>query len=262
MNTPAAMNPPATMQRAAAAAARRLPGFTLVELLIAITVAIFLVGGALTIVQSTRSTFATQSALAQFQDNARLAVSFMTEVVESAGYYPSPQTNNSALVLPSVNGSFAAGQAIFGTYGAAAPGDSIIVRFGAGLNDNVFNCRGGTNTSVAPYDTFTNKFYVKTVNGTSQLWCTFTNAAGVVGDVPLVNNVTNLSIYYGIKRNVVDTGSCTDTYLNASQMVFPADWNAVCSVQVTFTFVNPVNTSQTINITRVIAVMNAAGVNS
>ena len=42
-----------------------------------------------------------------------------------------------------------------------------------------------------------------------------------------------MSIRYGIKRAVADTGSCADTYLFANQMApvgFPNDWLNVCSI--------------------------------
>ena len=67
----------------------------------------------------------------------------------------------------------------------------------------------------------------------------------------------------GVKRSVNDTGSCADTYLNAGQML-AADWNSVCSVSVAITFTNPIppQNPPTITIRRVIATMNAAGVNS
>ena len=237
-------------------------GLTLVELLIAMTVALFLVGGVLTLVQSTRSTFAAQTALAQFQDNERLALSFITEVIESAGYFPNPKLYTAAQVLPAV-GVFGAGQSVYGVHNAAAPGDSVTVRFGAALNDDVFNCSGALNTGVAPYDTFVNQFYVDPVK--QQLMCTATSSVANL-TVPLVNNVTNLQVVYGVKRNPTDTGSCTDTYLTANQMappLFPNDWQNVCSITVTVTFVNPLSKAGApVSVSRVIAVMNAAGVNS
>ena len=95
-------------------AAGRQRGFTLIELMIAITVAIFLVGGLLMMVQSTRNTFASQNQLAQLQDNERLVLTFMTEVIESAGYFPNPKLYTSAAVLPIAPSFAAPGQAVSG----------------------------------------------------------------------------------------------------------------------------------------------------
>jgi type IV pilus assembly protein PilW len=79
---------------------RHLSGFTLIELMIAITLAIFLVGGLLMMVQSTRNTVTTQTQLAQLQDNERLVLTFMTEVIESTGYFPNPKLYTAAGVMP------------------------------------------------------------------------------------------------------------------------------------------------------------------
>jgi type IV pilus assembly protein PilW len=243
-------------------ARRHLSGFTLIELMIAITIAVFLVGGLLMMVQSTRNTVTTQTQLSQLQDNERLVLTFMTEVIESTGYFPNPQLYTAAQVMP-VAGPFAAqGQAVIGTFNAAAPGDTVTIRYGALLNDNVFNCRGSQNTTVGPYDTFVNKFWINAVNPSNPvLTCTFSSGASPAVDVPLVNGVQNMTILYGIKRNLADTGSCADTYLNAGQMAV-ADWSNVCSISLTVTFASPLTPATPVSITRVIAVMNTAGVNT
>jgi len=241
----------------------RQRGVTLIELMIAVTVAFFLIGGLLLMVQSTRNAFTTQNQLAQLQDNERLVMSFMAEIIESAGYFPSPNNNTNTAVMP-VAGVFASpGQAVYGTYAAAAPGDKVSIRYGAGLNDNIFNCRGTTNTTVANYDTFVNTFWVNNaVPANPVLTCTFSSNTIAATDVPLVNGVKSLAILYGIKRSAVSTGSCADTYLNASQML-ATDWNNVCSIRLTASFINPLNpTGALIPLTRVVAVMNWAGVNS
>jgi type IV pilus assembly protein PilW len=240
----------------------RQRGFSLIELMIAITVSVFLAGGLIMMVQSTRNAFGNQNLLGQLQDNERLAMNFLSEVVESTGYFPDPVNNTSALMLPANPAFVAPGQAVVGTFSAAPPGDSISVRFAAAAGDiNLFNCLGLTNTAAVP-DTFTNTF---SVNAQNQLQCTASSQLGTFAPrtVPLVTGVQNLSILYGIKRSVNDTGSCADTYLNASQMLV-TDWSSICSISVSITFTNPVppQNPPTITIRRVIATMNAAGVNS
>jgi type IV pilus assembly protein PilW len=232
-------------------------GFTLIELMIAVTISAFLMLGILKVMQTTNGTFNAQNQLAQLQDNERLVMAFVSEIIESAGYYPSPQTYAATNVMPAVGPFASNGQALWGTLNGGSPGDTLQVRFGAGLNDNVFGCQGNQNTTVAPYDTFTNVFYLS--NGA--LWCGFNSTGSNPGPAILVTGVTNLRFVYGVKRNPADTGSCTDTYLNGAQML-AADWLAVCSVKMTVTFANPVNPANPITITRVIAVMNAAGVNT
>jgi type IV pilus assembly protein PilW len=256
-------------------------GFTLIELMVAITLGMFLIAGLLMMVQSTRSAFGNQQLLAQLQDNERLVMTFMAAVVETTGYFPNPVVNTNIAMFPA---PFAIplhagqqfnvpGQAIFGTFNAAVPGDTVTVRYAAGPGipapgDNVFNCKGTKNTTGAT-DVFINTFWVNAVNPNNPvLTCTVSSVNGSFPsvDIPLVNGVQSLSIQYGIKRSVADTGSCADTYLTANQMapaLFPNDWLNVCSINVSMSFINPLKPAgPPIVIQRVIATMNAAGVNS
>jgi type IV pilus assembly protein PilW len=240
----------------------RQRGFTLVELMVAVVVSIFLAGGLIMMVQSTRNAFGNQNLLGQLQDNERLAMTFLSSVVESTGYFPDPVNNTGALMMPANPTFVTAGQAVFGTFAAAAPGDSISIRFAAAAGDNnLFNCLGLINSAAAT-DTFTNTF---SVNAQNQLQCTASSQLGTFAPrtVPLVTGVQNLKILYGVKRSPNDTGSCADTYLNASQMLV-TDWSSVCSISVAITFINPIppQNPPTITIRRVIATMAAAGVNS
>lgn len=246
-------------------------GFTLVEMMVAITISVFLAGGLVMMVQSTRNAFGNQQVLAQLQDNERLVMTFMAEVTESAGYFPNPVNNVNTGVFPSSAPFFVKpgpGQAVFGTHAVAAPGDKMWIRYAAAQNDaTIFNCLGTTNTAIAPYDVFVNEFWVDNTNVNNPvLTCTVSSATtGNNVNIPLVNGVQSLQILYGVKRSIVDTGSCADTYLTATQMTtggFVNDWLNVCSISVTMTFVNPIIPAQPIVIKRVIATMNAAGVNS
>jgi type IV pilus assembly protein PilW len=248
---------------------QRQRGFTLIELMIAITVALFLIIGLLFMVQSTRDAFGNQNLLAQLQDDERLVMTFMAEVVESAGYFPNPQTNVYTTVFPVTTTApvFATpGQSVFGISGATATGDSVTIRYAALQNDNVFNCMGLKNTTVTPYDVFVNTFAVQLIAGNPTLVCTVSSSIIAATPVALVNGVQNLTILYGVQRSTAGTGSCADTYLKASEMApvaFPNDWLNVCSVDVTIAFTNPLKPAGApIVIRRVIAAMTAAGVNS
>jgi len=232
-------------------------GFTFLELMISTTVAVFLLGGLFATLQSTRDAYQQQSALAQLQDNQRLAMTLIAGVVESAGYFPAPQTNQSTDFLKATGG-WAANQSVVGTVG-----DTFTVRYGAAAGDNVFDCRGAPNQDPLNATTMVNTFkIVKDGAGTSWLVCT---TGGV--DYQLVKDVTAISVMYGVHLGAT-TGSCTDTYQTPAQMVAtPANWLQVCSIKVTLTFVNWVNAKgatpgPALNISRTIALMNTAGANT
>ena len=152
---------------------------------------------------------------------------------------------------------FVAGQAFTGTHNALAPGDTVGVRYRTALNDGVINCTGGTNTGPGPDHLYTNSF---NVTPAGQLQCSLDGAAPVA----LVSGVTNLTIYYGVKRNFAVTDYNVDTYLTADQML-STDWNNVSSVRVVLTFTNPLykapgaGQQPTITFDRVVEVMARAG---
>jgi type IV pilus assembly protein PilW len=231
-------------------------GFTLVELMVTVAIALFLLYGLVTIVDRFRRTSLDQQSLAQLQDQQRFAMTVLTDVIQAGGYFPDPTAWTPATSLPAA-APFGQGQPFFGTHTAAAPGDTIGVRFRTAINDKVINCTGGTNTAFNPDHLYTNFF---SISLTGQLQCALDGAA----PVPLVNGVTNLTIYFGVKRNFAVTDYNVDTYLTADQML-NTDWDNVSSVRVILTFTNPLykgpgaGQQPTITFDRVVEVMARAG---
>lgn len=236
-------------------------GFTLVELMVTIAIALFLLGGLVTIVQNVRGTYANQQALVQLQDQQRFAITLLTDVIQSGGYYDNPVLDTVVSALPAGAPNFVSGQAFWGTQGAAAPaaGDTIYVRFRTAQNDGIINCTGSQNSAFVPNHVYTNEFFVNAATG--QLMCSLDGAA----PVPLVSGVVNLQIYYGVKRLSPAADYNVDTYEQANAAV--NDWSNVSSVRVILTFANPlfnapnqpVKQPQYIVFERVIQVMSRAG---
>jgi len=245
--------------------AARQRGLTLIELSITMVLALFLLAGLLTILQNTRNAYANENKLSQLQDAERLALTIMTDVIQSAGYYPNPALFSADLSLPAVGsfpaaGSFQVLQGITGTHSTSAPGDSVTVRFTTFPADGILDCIGETNTG-ASNQTYVNIF--KVVN--DQLACsvdggtTFTGLVGGGGNF----KVQNLDVSYGVRQGGVGNDNSINRYLHADAMG-AADWLAVGAVKIALTFTNPVpgpgGTPATIRLERVIAVMNRAGV--
>ena len=245
-------------------------GFTLIEILIALMLGVFVLAALLSIVQANRTVYGDQSQLAQLQDNERMAMTLMTDVIQSAGYFPisQPPTTTLGTTLTAATGdgqAFASGQALYGTYSATVPGDAIYVRYMTASGDGILNCSGLSNTSGAN-TLYYNEFYIAP-NG--QLACnmngTVYNLVSGVTNSTTTLGVTNLTILYGVKKNAAALGNDVDTYLNASQMA-AADWSNVISVMIELTFTNPLyktsgTTTQpaTITIQRVVGIMNQLG---
>jgi type IV pilus assembly protein PilW len=250
----------------------RTGGFTLVELMIALLIGLFLAGGLVTLVQAMKRTSVSQSGLSQLQDNERMAMSLISNAIQSAGYYPNPLVNNTstffiAQTSPATTATgavaLAAGQSMVGSVNNMnlALGDQITLRYTSAGADNVLNCAGATS---ATQTTWAQTFVI---DANQNLACSMYDGATAVV-LPLVNGVTKLQILYGVQTNTSSLYNSADTYLPAGSMT-AAYWNAVRSVKITLTFKNPLAgqpgqalIGPTIPFTRIVTVMNATGVDT
>jgi type IV pilus assembly protein PilW len=233
-------------------------GFTLLELMIAMTIGLFLAGALLTVVQTNKKVFLNQNQLEQMQDGQRMAMTLMSDVIQSAGYFPQPWNNTLGGTLLA-SGNFVNSQAITGSFISATTGDSISVRYMTAPQDGILNCSGVSNTNALGG---ANILYVNTFSVVAgQLQCIDQNNVTYF----LVSGVTNLSVLYGVKTNAAATGNNVDTYMSAAQVTAGLYWQNVISVQISLTFTNPLYTAagqgqaQTITIQRVVDVMNQTG---
>ncbi len=254
-------------------------GLTLVEMSVTILIALFLLAGLFSMVQSTRHAYTNQTQLSQLQDSERMAMSLLSNVIESAGYYPDPTTNTIAVLpLETSPVAWAPGQGVLGT----SPGgnlDTISVRFATRGGDTILNCLGNTNTNplaTAPV-VYTNTFSLTApdASGNRSLQCQLDDSNGNTQTVALVSGVQSMQIYYGVQHNPNPpdaNDSNVDSYLLASDMSTnnsngKNDWTLVTSVRIVLTFNNPLvaptsasAAAKTITFERVVAVMNRAGV--
>ena len=255
---------------------QRQNGFTLIELSIAMLIGLFLIGGLLVMLQGNRRAYTGQTQLAQLQDNQRLAMTLITDVVQSAGYFPNPVTNTAVGMLPAL-APFAAGQSVWGQANGSL-GDTFTVRYTAlttlSGGDPILNCNG-TSYVGAPLTThvYTNAFSLAVtpassippnfpfaLNNTWSLMCSVDGAA----PVELITGLSKMEVLYGVKHSAV-SGNSVDTYLPVAQMV-AADWSNIFAIKVKLTFQNPLFIAgqlvppATIPFERVIGVMNQNGV--
>jgi type IV pilus assembly protein PilW len=226
------MKTPITLQRSRLPSKQR--GYTLIEILVALLISLFLLFGLFTLESGTRQTNANQTALTQLQDEERLAMSLLNDVVQEAGYFPNATANANNFISFPVTATFAnsganAAQMISGTDGAT---DTLAVQFMSNLNDSIITCAGTTNTA-GNGTIYSNVFSVSVSN---QLQCSLNGAA----PVPLVSGVTNFQVLYGLATASPSTSNDVDTYMTATQVsATPANWLNVTSVRVIITFINP-----------------------
>ena len=239
-------------------------GFTLVELMVALLIGLFLVAGMVSVLQGTSHTSTNQMALAQLQNNERIAMTLMTDVIQQAGYYPDVQSSSLESAFPAAPALPAApapaftepGQFIVGQTGATASGDSITVRYQT--DGTVLNCLGSSDSLAVPHE------YTFSVNASGQLVCSVDGNS----PVPLVGNVQNIQVLYGIDAvsTIAYASSPVNAYVSAGDMS-AVNWTNVHSVKVVFTFTNPLagqpgqGAVPTITFTRIVGVMARNGVN-
>ncbi len=243
--------------------------------MITVAIALFLIGGLLTITQNVRQTYLNQQALSQLQDEQRFAMTVITDVIQTGSYFPDALAWVPATSLPAraayVGGQppFATGQAFTGSSPGALP-DTLSVRYRTAINDGVLLCDGSTNTAIAPSAVYTNNFTVVLPNGgvPGMLMCGI-NAANARA---IVYGVQGMQIFYGVKRNFALNDYNVDTYLTAPQMNAGGpnggDWANLSTVLVRLTFTNPLYVAPgrgqlpTLVFERVVEVMGRAGVHT
>jgi type IV pilus assembly protein PilW len=253
-------------------------GFSLIELSVAMAVALFLMAGAFSILQSTRKVSYAQTQLAQLQDDERIALTMMAGVIEAGGYYPNPYSNLINTQFPA-KAPFQVGQIVYGTANqTAALGDTLIVRYNADANEDVIDCTGNSNSTNGAPAFYTNEFSVlqDSANTPPYLACSVDGGATFA---KLVDNVAKMEISYGVSSTATaanSLGTAVDSYVMTADMpaaatANPAVWTNVYSVKVKLSFVNPLyyqpggqvvtpgQTQKLLPITKVIGIMSRAG---
>lgn len=228
--------------------------FSLVELMIAVVIGVFLLASVMTVFFTTRQTSIVQRELALLQDNQRLAMTLITDVVQEAGYFhnldPLHLTTVTA-ALPALAPFAGAGQAVYGEVG-----DTISVRFQSKQGDGIIHCLGGKNEAAGTTVTYINTFRIHA----NKLLCAVSKDGVAANEQPLIDGIQSMTITYGVDTDA-DEFHSADRYLSASAMT-AANWLNVISVKVTLNFINPLANQAgqedhlTIPLTRVINVMS------
>jgi type IV pilus assembly protein PilW len=264
-------------------------GYTLTEVMVAITLAVFLLMGLFSILQQTRNASNETTGLSQLQDDERVAMTILTDTIQQAGYTPTPSGTDQGLFAPDSPVFDQQGQLFIAGPGAVA-GERLTLRYVLDLNDTALTCLGTLNTG--PKKVFKEIFEINTFNGSPQaLACSSDDG---VAEQPLVYNVVNLTFQFAVNTtsavaatlpNAVgpntettnntgvdtDFGCPADTYIPTAHMS-PNDWTNVCAVKVSIVFINPLyqpagqpsptpGQPQYVTFERVIGVLSKTGVN-
>jgi len=238
-------------------------GFTLVELMVTVGIALFLLGGLVTIMQNVRQSNINQSQLTALQDEERFALTVLTDAIQVGGYVANPLTDATS-TFPAV-GLFPQGAAFTGIHSPAGvipdqtAEDTVETRFDTQPGNGPILCNGVDSSLEGIATSYTIVFSINTL--TDQLQCTVNGGAAVT----LVNGVHAMAVYYGVNRSAPGADYNIDTYVTADNLQSPSDYLNISAVRVVLSFDNPMwaaggSQPQYITIERVIQVMGRAGV--
>lgn len=212
-------------------------GFSLVELMIAVTIGLFITAALGAVFINSKSAFNSQDQLAQLQDGERLAMTLLTSTVQLAGYYPTPNQTTKLAQLPlgtAVPGSAATFSASAGVVGASngATGDLLATRYSVVASDSQTSCLGDAPAGATPV-AYINVF---SVSAGGDLQCQTSGGANDGALVSLVSGVASMTVMYGI--DPTGTGNPTQ-YATAAGVTAANAWAGVKTAQITINFKNP-----------------------
>ena len=186
------------MKTGAYTRARRGDGFTLVELMVALTIGLLLTLVVAQLFVGSRRTFATTDELSRMQETIRFSTHVLTRAIHQAGYLTSPNTEAKFIFA-------APNLAIEGVPGAGALPDGITLRFQGNNNPTIQNCRGQAILGGVMSENRYTIENVATIDAgvpvqVPSLVCR-TNTDNFVGQYVVVPNVENMKILYGEDRD-------------------------------------------------------------
>ena len=204
------------------ARARRQSGFTLVELMVAVTIGLLLTVVIANLFLGSRRSYATTEDVSRMQENMRFAYQLLSRTIHLAGYRSSPNAIQSTVfAAPNV--------ALAGTEGSGTAADTITVRYQGGgdssgtADGSIIDCSG---QEIAPGVMATSSFSIANgADGQPALFCNGANES--------VPGVQNMQILYG-----EDTSGdlIADRYVNVAAVANPEN---VVSVRLALLFQTP-----------------------
>jgi type IV pilus assembly protein PilW len=240
-------------------------GMSLISLMVALAIGIFLLAGLFQVWYQTRLTFSSQGQLAQLEDNQRMALTMMANTVQTGGFYPvylnypASATPTYTPALFTAAGNMVSAQYLYGTHDSTTKADTLTVRFIAdktSADSTTLDCQGQSE----PTGTLVTNTYKIDTTKNNVLAC---STDGGNTYLPIIQGSLNsMVITYGV--DTLGDGTALQ-YLTADNVQTLSVWGRVLSVKIALTFNNPLfgqpgNAGQNATlptITRVIAITHS-----
>jgi len=201
-------------------------GFSLIEVMVSITLSLILLAGVLQIFLNTKNMYNLGSGFSQLQENGRFTSAYLARTIRFAGYRSTPSTGNFPMMeitfpttAPYINGTSNAGQ---------NGSDTLTIRYqgsgnGSGTPDGTI--RDCLNQPIDANTIATSTFSL-TANNELQCQAINSNAATANSTQILINGVENMHMLYGEDLNNDNTA---DRYVGSNFVGL--DLNKVVSVR-------------------------------
>lgn len=192
----------------------RQAGLTLVEIMVAITLSIFLLGGVISIFASSKQSYLLQDEMGTLHENERIAMYLLNREIRMAGY-------SSDDLLDAI--------AAFDTdntvNGSGNTSDTIAIR-----HESTVDCLNHATPTISGVRIAVNRYYIEN----EQLMCLGNGDATAEA---ILDGVVNMQILYGMNTDSVtsNTSNIANTYVNASEIA-ATNWGQVKSVRMAMLF--------------------------
>jgi type IV pilus assembly protein PilW len=203
-------------------AATRQAGFTIVEMMIAMTLGLLLVVVIGQVFVTSKESYRTTEDLARLQENARFAVAQVSRAVRMTSFTTDPLADRGVV--------FPVG-ALIGVDGTGVVPDQITVRYqGSGApaaDGSILDCHGN---AIKADELAVARFYIAAgANGANALFCDNTGTTGIVpAQLEIASDVENMQILYG---EDTDADGTANRYVERTT-VGALDYERVVSVRI------------------------------
>ena len=214
---------------------KQTKGYSIVELMIALTLGLMLMAAMLQFIVGTRQTYDLNNGLSHMQENGRLAMDILTRDLQMAGYQ-SPRHRYGEkpdFFLIDCQGSSAASACLFDATDGRP--DRLAIQYDPPPDDGSdTDCQGNAIPATA---LITNVYTLDDIDGdgVTSLYCQSmdgrTKAWLSARPMPLVDGIDNLQIQYRVVTPATVNSDATYRYLSGSQLT-PKDWPNITGARI------------------------------
>ncbi len=217
-------------------------GFTLVELMVSLTLGLLLTAGILEVYSATKKTYNFNMELARMQEDQRFISTYLQNNIRMAGWRPDPTQEKNTIfnpitIQPTINNknisiTMEAGQVIAGAQTNNM--DIVVIRKRTSSSNNdertrdcFGNFRFSDDTTRPPVNEIISIFYVLQEDNLWSLYCKSYNDNVLDQTQPIISNITGMALRYG-------TSTPAFQYRSVDNM--PGFWNNVVSLRMELLF--------------------------